>query len=323
MRIAVFEEDRQRRLGLVCGANDELVCDLMKVAKLLGSRSDLIYSIPGDLAQIMQSPEAVSLLERLSTDVINDRSLQSALMTRNRVRLKAPLERPGKLICLAGNYREHIAESGFAVPSHGSLITPQLFLKPASTIIGDGGDIVLGRHNNRVGWEVELAVVIGKHGIKPGRDIAVDEAYDYVFGYTIINDLSERGLNSHISDRHERERDKFFDWLAGKWFDTFAPCGPWIVTKDEITDPHNLEIKLSVNGQIRQHGNTREMIHRIPEIISYASTLMTLEPGDMISTGTPVGAGLGGTDTSLHDGDEVVCEIEKIGVLRNHVRYAA
>jgi 2-keto-4-pentenoate hydratase/2-oxohepta-3-ene-1,7-dioic acid hydratase in catechol pathway len=323
MRIAVFDEGQQRRPGLVGGADDEYICDLFKAAELLGDRSDIISSIPSDLAKILESPEAVSRLEKLSVEVINDRSLKSALLPRNRLRLSAPLERPGKLICLAGNYREHIAESGFAVPAHASLITPQLFLKPASTIVGDGAEIVLGRHNNRVGWEVELAVVIGKHGQKQGRDIAVDEAFDFVFGYTILNDISERGLNAQIPDRSGRERDKFFDWLAGKWFDTFAPCGPWIATKDEIPDPHQLQIKLSVNGQIRQAGNTREMIHRIPEIISYVSTIMTLEPGDIISTGTPVGAGLGGADTSLHDGDEVVCEIEKIGVLRNRVRCVA
>ncbi|HEX6730740.1 MAG TPA: fumarylacetoacetate hydrolase family protein, partial [Pyrinomonadaceae bacterium] len=107
--------------------------------------------------------------------------------------------------------------------------------------------------------------------------------------------------------------------LAGKWFDGFAPCGPWIVTADEIDDPHNLEIKLTVNGQIRQHGNTCDMIFSIPQQIAYISSIMTLEPGDIISTGTPVGAGVGG-DASLHDGDELVCEIERIGTLRNKVR---
>ena len=113
--------------------------------------------------------------------------------------------------------------------------------------------------------------------------------------------------------------DGFFDWLAGKWFDSFAPSGPWIVTADEIADPHNLKIQLTVNGRVRQQGNTGEMIFRIPEQIAYISSIMTLEPGDIISTGTPVGAGIGG-DSSLHDGDELVCEIEGIGTLRNKVR---
>ncbi|MGE0132842.1 MAG: fumarylacetoacetate hydrolase family protein [Blastocatellales bacterium] len=310
MRLAVIESDRRRRLALVSGAENETIFDLTGAAELLSRRGDVAHAAPDDLLKVIQSPDAYASLSKLAT--------QAARIERHHVRFRAPIERPGKIICLAGNYREHIAESGFAVPQHSDIITPQLFLKPATTIIGDGDDIVIGANNARVGWEVELAVVIGKRG----RDIAARVAFDYVFGYTILNDISERGLNSQIPNRSERERDKFFDWLAGKWFDTFAPCGPWIVTKDEISDPHNLAIKLSVNGEIRQQGNTGEMIHRIPEIIAYCSSVMTLEPGDIISTGTPVGAGLGGASTSLSDGDEVVCEIEKIGVLRNRVRAA-
>jgi len=115
-----------------------------------------------------------------------------------------------------------------------------------------------------------------------------------VFGYTIMNDVSERGLNSTVKDRRQREMDRFLDWLAGKWFDTFAPCGPWIVTEDEIGDPHRLEINLTINDKLRQHGNTSDMLFRITEQIAYASSIMTLEPGDIISTGTPAGAGIGG-----------------------------
>ena len=206
-------------------------------------------------------------------------------------------------------------ESGFVAPAQSDVFTQQLFLKPSTAIIGDGDDIVLGSQNNTVGWETELAVVIGKRG----RNIQAANAYDHVFGYTILNDVSERRLNSRVENRTKREMDGFLDWLAGKWFDGFAPCGPWIVTRDEIDDPHNLEVKLTVNGQIRQQGNTGDMIFRIPEQIAYISSIMTLEPGDIISTGTPVGAGVGG-DSSLHDGDELICEIEGIGTLRNKVR---
>ena len=136
--------------------------------------------------------------------------------------------------------------------------------------------MIIGSGNHTVGWETELAVVIGK----AGRNIQVERAYDYVFGYTILNDISERRLNSQMENRSKRELDGFFDWLAGKWFDGFAPSGPWIVTADEIDDPHNLEITLTVNGQRRQQGNTGEMIFRIPEQIAYISSIMTLEPGD-------------------------------------------
>ena len=229
----------------------------------------------------------------------------------------APIKRPGKIICLAGNYREHIKESGFVAPESNDVITQQLFLKPSSAIIGHEGEILIGRANVRVGWETELAVIIGKRG----RHISSEAALDHVFGYSILNDVSERGLNSKIENRRQREMDKFLDWLGGKWFDTFAPFGPGIVTADEIDDPHDLEIKLTINGELRQHGNTRDMIFRIPEQIAYASSIMTLEPGDIISTGTPAGAGLGGGSSSLQNGDSLVCEIEKIGELKNTVRY--
>jgi 2-keto-4-pentenoate hydratase/2-oxohepta-3-ene-1,7-dioic acid hydratase in catechol pathway len=138
----------------------------------------------------------------------------------------------------------------------------------------------------------------------------------------VLNDISERALHSRVSGRRVREKDPFFDWLAGKWFDGFAPCGPWIVTADEIPDPHALEMRLWVNGLLRQQGHTSEMIFRIPEIIAWASSIMTLEPGDIISTGTPVGAGIGGA-AALADGDEIVCEIERIGRLANRVRVCA
>ena len=233
------------------------------------------------------------------------------------IKLEAPLERPGKIICLAGNYREHITESGYVVPESADVITQQLFIKPSTAIIGNEDDIQIGKNNVRVGWETELAVVISKRG----RNIPKETALEYVFGYTILNDVSERGLNSTIHNRHRREMDRFLDWLAGKWFDTFAPCGPWLVTADEIEDPHNLEIKLTINGELRQQGNTRDMIFDIAEQIAYASSIMTLEAGDIISTGTPAGAGIGGASTSLQDGDELVCEIERIGTLKNRVRY--
>jgi 2-keto-4-pentenoate hydratase/2-oxohepta-3-ene-1,7-dioic acid hydratase in catechol pathway len=319
MRLAQFESDRRRRLALVSGEENETIIDLNRAAELRGGWSDAIQVTPDELMTVIRSPDIYAALSQFASRMMSDEALPEARIERSRLRWCAPIERPGKIICLAGNYREHIAESGFAVPRPSDLLTPQLFLKPATTIIGDGEDILLGSNNERVGWEVELAVIIGKRG----RDISAAEADDHIFGYTILNDISERRLNARIPARRESERDKFFDWLAGKWFDTFAPCGPWVVTRDEIGDPHRLEIKLSVNGQLRQQGNTGEMIHRIPKIIAYVSSVMTLEPGDIISTGTPVGAGVGGAATSLSEGDEVVCEIGGIGVLRNRVRSIA
>jgi 2-keto-4-pentenoate hydratase/2-oxohepta-3-ene-1,7-dioic acid hydratase in catechol pathway len=223
--------------------------------------------------------------------------------------------RPGKLLCLAGNYREHIVESGFAAVGEQDVITPQMFLKPATCLTGDGAEVTLLPANVRVGWEAELAVVIGRRA----RQVRAETAMDHVFGYTILNDLSERGLNARLQGRRLRERDPFFDWLAGKWFDGFAPCGPWIVTADEIPNPHALGIRLSVNGELRQQGCTADMIFDVPTLIAQASAIMTLEPGDIIATGTPAGAGIGTGESFLRPGDQVTCEIDRIGRLRTTI----
>lgn len=235
------------------------------------------------------------------------------------MQLLPPVPNPGKLLCLAGNYREHIIESGFTAPETDDVLTQQVFLKPATCLIGDGADIPIRANNVAVGWEVELAVVIGRGG----RDISARDALDHVFGYTILNDISERKLNSRIEKRKKREFDVFFDWLAGKWFDGFAPCGPWIVTADEIPNPHDLGIRLFVNEELRQQSTTGAMLFDIPAQIEYASSITRLEPGDIISTGTPAGAGLGSGSKALKDGDEVVCEIDRIGTLRNRVKASA
>lgn len=249
---------------------------------------------------------------------IASRSVEEAVPLSG-MRLLPPVPQPGKLLCLAGNYREHIIESGFVAPKPDDLLTPQVFLKPSTCLVGDGADIPLSANNVAVGWEVELAVVIGRGG----RNISRQDALSHVFGYTILNDVSERKLNSRLENRRKREFDVFFDWLGGKWFDGFAPCGPWIVTADEIPDPHALGLKLSLNGEVRQHANTSAMLFDIPEQIEYISSITRLEPGDLIATGTPVGAGLGTGDKVLRDGDEVVCEIDCIGTLRSRVKASA
>ena len=298
MRLATFKTATSTRVGLVV---DDKIRDVTDEAGC----ADMISLIQN----FAETPNRLAELKSRAT----------TLVSLNDVKLVQPIERPGKIICLAGNYSEHITESGYVAPASTDVITQQLFLKPSSALIGDGEEIVVGKNNVKVGWETELAVVIGKRG----KNIPVETAFEHVFGYTIVNDVSERGLNSTIENRREREMDRFLDWLAGKWFDTFAPCGPWIVTKEEVDDPHNLDIKLTINGELRQHGNTRDMIFLIPEQVAYASSIMTLEPGDIISTGTPAGAGIGGASTSLQDGDKLVCQIEQIGTLKNTVRYIA
>lgn len=317
MRIATIKVEEEQALAVITDDERALLIDLLDKSSLKGTVPTAL-DIPDDMPALIHSSsgDGFARLKESIAQLVSDPSKTGARRALDGVKLCAPLERPGKLICLAGNYREHITESGFEAPAQTDIITPQLFIKPSTTIIGDGDEIVIEKQNVTVGWETELAVIIGKRG----KNVEARDASEHVFGYTILNDLSERRLNSKIENRRKRENDGFFDWLAGKWFDGFAPCGPWIVTADEIDDPHNLEIRLTVNGHLRQQGNTRDMIFRIPELIAYISSIMTLEPGDIISTGTPAGAGLGG-DTSLHDGDELVCEIEGLGKLHNKVRY--
>ena len=318
MRIATYEINGEQRVGIVSGEPGDVVIDTAVASEILkGNAGENFDAIVNMLSLIQSSDNALIKVENFAARIASDSSLSEARVDVKDVNLRAPLERPGKIVCLAGNYREHIIESGYVAPQQSDIITQQLFLKPSTSIIGDGDDILIGKNNVTVGWETELAVVIGRRG----KNIEARAAYDHIFGYTILNDISERRFNSKLENRRKRELDDFFDWLVGKWFDGFAPCGPWIVTKDEIPDPHNLELRLTVNGRTRQKGNTRDMIFSIPEQIAYISSIMTLEPGDIISTGTPVGAGgVGGGDASLRDGDELVCEIEKIGTLRNRVR---
>ncbi|HID12052.1 MAG TPA: FAA hydrolase family protein, partial [Candidatus Latescibacteria bacterium] len=233
----------------------------------------------------------------------------------SKVRLGPPVPRPNKFLALAGNYREHIAESGWTrTPGEEEKLTPYVFMKPPSTTISGPEDpIVIPRIGRAIDWEVELGVVIGRRG----KYIRPEEAYDYIFGYTVVNDVSERKFDAGPRSR-PREKDPFFDWLNGKWFDGFAPIGPVVVTKDKIGDPHNLRLSLRVNGQVKQDSNTRYMIFSVPEIVAFVSHMMTLEPGDIIATGTPSGVG-DARGEYLKPGDVVEAEVEGIGVLRNPV----
>ena len=214
------------------------------------------------------------------------------------VELAAPLQRPGKVVCLGLNYADHAKETGQEPPSN-----PLLFGKVSTTIIGTGAPIVIPRGEANVDYEAELAVVIGR----PGRHLAPEQAMDVVGGYTCFNDVSER-LGQFADGQ----------WFRSKSHDTFAPLGPWLVTPDDLEDPHALSISCTVNGDVRQDSNTSQMIFTIPEIVSYCSAAFTLEPGDVIATGTPPGVALA-TGKWLSPGDEVTIEIEGIGSLTNPV----
>jgi 2-keto-4-pentenoate hydratase/2-oxohepta-3-ene-1,7-dioic acid hydratase in catechol pathway len=229
------------------------------------------------------------------------------------LRLDAPIRSVPKLLALAGNYCKHIVESGFS-DAGDRRWTPQIFWKPTTSILETGGKVALRSNNVFFDWEAELAVIIGQRA----KDVPLSEAMSCVFGYTIINDLSERKFNAQIENRDKREFDPFFDWLIGKWFDGSAPLGPEIVTVDEISDPHNLPIRLFLNGERMQDSNTSNMIFRIPETIAAISSVLTLEPGDVIAMGTPEGVGFA-RGRALHAGDHLRVEIEGLGMLDTYI----
>ena len=216
-------------------------------------------------------------------------------------KLLPPIPNPSKIICLAFNYTDHAEEQGLQAPDD-----PAIVLKPRTALNGTNSDIELPEFVTQLDYEVELAMIIGK----TCKNISQEQAKDAIFGYMIFNDVSARDIQF---------KDKQF--TRGKGFDTFAPCGPWITTADEISDPQNLKLVTKVNGEVRQNSSTEKMFIKIPEIVSKISNVMTLEKGDIISTGTPAGVMLNKPNAVfLKDGDKVEMEIENLGVLRNTIR---
>ena len=216
-------------------------------------------------------------------------------------RLLAPIPRPPKIICVGLNYRDHAIESKMEIPK-----VPTIFAKFTTAVIGPGEAIVLPKNSAKPDYEAELAFVIGKGG----RSIPKERWQEHVFGYTNLNDVSARDYQMATTQ-----------WMMGKTFDTFAPFGPAIVTADEVPDPHALDIQMIINGEVLQNSNTSQLIFRIPELIEYLSSVFTLEPGDIVSTGTPSGVGFSRTPPRwLRPGDDVVVKISGLGELRNPVR---
>ena len=216
-------------------------------------------------------------------------------------RLGSPICRPSKIVCVGLNYAKHAQESGMEVPSE-----PVLFFKASSAIIGPYDEVILPKNSRKSDWEVELAVIIG------AKASYVDEAdaMDHVAGYVLHNDISER----------EYQLERLGQWVKGKSCDTFAPLGPFVATRDEIQDPHKLDLWLKLNGKTMQESNTSDLIFGIPKLVSYISEFMTLLPGDVISTGTPFGVGLGlDPQVYLKAGDEMELGIKGLGISRQKV----
>ncbi|MCK1992931.1 fumarylacetoacetate hydrolase family protein [Peribacillus muralis] len=236
-----------------------------------------------------------SIIKKLET---NDKSV--AFLPEDSINYASCIQSPAKIICVGLNYRKHAIESGMEIPT-----TPVLFTKYPNTLSGNADVIYLPSESTQVDYEAELGIVIGKRA----KNVSENDALDYVFGYCNVNDVSARDLQFRTSQ-----------WLLGKSIDGFNPMGPYLVTAEEVGDPNNLSIQCSVNGEVRQNSNTSDMIFSCKEIISYLSRYMTLEPGDVILTGTPEGVVFGipaEKQVWLKDGDVVSVEIEKLGVLTN------
>ena len=217
------------------------------------------------------------------------------------LRFGSPVARPSKILCIGLNYEDHARETGAAIPAE-----PVLFMKSTTALIGPFDDVMLPKDSVKTDWEVELAIVIGK----TARYVSEEAAFDYVAGYCLHNDLSER----------EYQLERGGTWDKGKGCDTFAPLGPYLVTPDEAGDVHNLPLWLKLNGQMMQNGNTSSFIFNIPQVISYVSRFMTLLPGDVISTGTPPGVGLGmNPQVYLKEGDVMELGIPGLGESKQRV----
>jgi 2-keto-4-pentenoate hydratase/2-oxohepta-3-ene-1,7-dioic acid hydratase in catechol pathway len=232
---------------------------------------------------------------------LRDIDVNSLPVVEGSARLGPCVGNVGKFVCIGLNYADHAAESGMALPEE-----PVIFFKATSAIMGPNDDVEIPRHSVKTDWEVELGVVIGK----AAKYIPESEALDHVAGYCVINDLSERDFQLHRSGQ----------WVKGKSADTFGPIGPWMVTRDEVPDPQNLTMYLEVNGHRYQDGSTKTMHFDVATIVSHLSQFMSLQPGDVISTGTPPGVGMGQKpETYLKPGDIIELEIEGLGKQRQNV----
>ena len=251
--------------------------------------------LPGTIRDVLAAgPDALQAVRRVA-----DRR-DAPRTSVDQARFHAPIPNPAKIICLGLNYRDHAIEAGKAIPTE-----PVLFSKYATTLIGCGESIVLPKVSQRVDYEAELVVVVGKKG----RHIPIEKAMQYVAGYCVGHDVSARDWQFKGETKQ---------WMSGKTFDTFAPVGPEVVTADEVPDPHALPIRLRLNGQTMQDSNTKQLIFGVPEMLAYLSIIMTLEPGDLIFTGTPPGVGdARKPPVYLKAGDQVEVEIEGLGLLKN------
>ena len=307
MRLVNFTKDGYTRAGAII---DNRVVDLNYAYQAqLKAEGKYRYEeiahafVPANTDELYQGgKESLQLAESAIEFVLEnpDYFPKKAIHNRRDVKIEAPVRRPGKIICVGHNFRKHIQEMGRDLPSH-----PVIFAKFANTILGPQDDIPFYPISDQLDYEAEFTFVMGKQAI----NVSEEDARDYIAGYTITNDVTYRDIQRRT-----------LQWLQGKTVDGTAPMGPYLVTADEISDPSGLAMVLKVNGEVRQSTNTEDFVFSVPKLVSFLSGLMTLEPGDVVLTGTPGGVGVAMEPPQfLRDGDVVTIEVDKIGILENKV----
>lgn len=317
MRLCRFEHDGKTKSGFY---GDDHVVPLDDAAKTYAEVTHEQLSLPGGddlLALLPPEGTAAASVRKLHqwAQTAGQEHIAARRLPVNQIKILVPIPRPNKLLLLAGNYAKHIEEGGRKAAEREETF-PYVFMKPASTTLTNPGDPVQipKVSPDHIDWELELAVVIGKKC----KHVREADALKVVAGYTVVNDISNRKFRPN-PNRKEREQDRYFDWLHGKWADSFCPCGPCVTSADAIADPQDLKLELKLNGEVRQDASTSQQIFPVAAVIEFISNILTLEPGDIIATGTPAGVG-NTTGTFLHAGDRVEAWIESIGTLVSPVK---
>lgn len=303
MKLVTYSYDAQKYIGVLI---DNQVINVKKIYNHIKKQAtdntdDEVFS---DMIKFLESgKDGMDIIKEIVQYTVKHQKVMKDLgyiLKREDIRLESPIQQPRKIICVGHNYRDHILEMNREIPK-----VPVIFAKFNNTILGPEDPIPYPSITEKLDYEAEFSFVIGKRA----KNISYDDALNYVAGYMIVNDISARDLQLRT-----------VQWLQGKSLDGSAPMGPWLVTKDEINDPHNLNIKLYVNNEERQSSSTKNLVFNVPSLVEFLSEIMTLEPGDIICTGTPGGVGAANPSGFLHDGDIVKIEIDQIGVLENKVK---
>jgi len=306
MKIVSFTFEGKNRIGIITDGNK--VVDIQKayeellISEGIARAKELAEAlIPHNTVDLIANGDRSLSAINEAIAFIHEQTDSPAIYDMEQIQLGAPVQKPGKIICVGHNYREHILEMKREIPTH-----PVIFAKFHNAVNGPFDPVELPPYTEKLDYEAEFAFVIGKQA----KQISKEDALDYIFGYTVVNDVSARDLQKRT-----------LQWFQGKNLDGSLPMGPWLVTKDEIPDPDSLDITCFVNGELRQHSNTRSFVFDIPTLVSFISGIMTLEPGDVICTGTPGGVGDGmDPKVYLKDGDIVEVKVDKIGQIANKIK---